>query len=473
MKKTVALEHWLTHKTKQGEVSYTNSKDLNNLLMARIMYARELVLAWDKENRRYDAEDVKIQLLEDWSMSKPVEVEPTPVVINDNHVEKPTKFFQFAKIYLDNMRDSGSYNVNSEQSKMKHFREYVASIEIQRIKKQNLNSAKKLRVHEVNTVDIAFEDITVAMLQSYKAYLKANIKIKKNGVLVPISDRTVVNHLITVRTIYNLASNSGAVDKNLYPFGRGKVVIKVPSSSKIGLAMDEIKILEAFAETIPAIDDYSFIKQRKVNNGLDQRLTALRKRNPNACLSEEDQARYDQILLWRRQYLKHAVNVWLVSFYFAGVRISDTLRLKWSDFRNGRLYYTMGKNNKPGSLKVPGKAQVILDQYQSDDAKHDLVFPELKVLESLADVYEVKKKIANADGRLNDALKIVANELGFVKPLKPHGSRHSFGEAAGENISVQMLQQLYRHESITTTVIYQNNFLHKKTDDALDAVLGN
>jgi len=178
-------------------------------------------------------------------------------------------------------------------------------------------------------------------------------------------------------------------------------------------------------------------------------------------------------LLWRRQYLKHAVNVWLVSFYFAGVRISDTLRLKWSDFQGGRLYYTMGKNNKAGSLKVPAKAQAIIDQYRIDEPKHDLVFPELKVLDSLTDKYEVKKKIANADGRLNDVLKVVAKEHGMTKPLKPHGSRHAFGEAAWENISDQMLQQLYKHESITTTVIYQNNFLHKKTDDALDAVLGN
>ena len=40
--------------------------------------------------------------------------------------------------------------------------------------------------------------------------------------------------------------------------------------------MDEIKMLEALIETIPAIDDFSFIKERKINNGLDHRLTALR-----------------------------------------------------------------------------------------------------------------------------------------------------------------------------------------------------
>ena len=55
-----------------------------------------------------------------------------------------------------------------------------------------------------------------------------------------------------------------------------------------------------------------------------------------------------------------------VSFYLAGVRIGDLLRLKWCDFKNGRLYYTMGINNKPGSIKVNPRVQVILSYYKAD-----------------------------------------------------------------------------------------------------------
>lgn len=35
-----------------------------------------------------------------------------------------------------------------------------------------------------------------------------------------------------------------------------------------------------------------------------------------------------------------------------------------------------------------------------------------------------------------------------------------------------MLQKLYRHTSITTTINYQANFMFKDADDALDAVIG-
>ena len=52
-----------------------------------------------------------------------------------------------------------------------------------------------------------------------------------------------------------------------------------------------------------------------------------------------------------------------------------------------------------------------------------------------------------------------------------HIARHSFGNIAGDKVSPQMLQKLYRHTSINTTIGYQGNFIHKDADDALDSVL--
>ena len=63
--------------------------------------------------------------------------------------------------------------------------------------------------------------------------------------------------------------------------------------------------------------------------------------------------------------------------------------------------------------------------------------------------------------------------IGIVsnKKITMHIARHSFGNIAGDNIPVQLLQQLYRHSSITTTMMYQSNFMNKKTDDALQSVV--
>lgn len=52
-----------------------------------------------------------------------------------------------------------------------------------------------------------------------------------------------------------------------------------------------------------------------------------------------------------------------------------------------------------------------------------------------------------------------------------HIARHSFGNISGDRIPIQMLQKLYRHSSITTTIQYQSNFIQKDADDALDKVV--
>ncbi len=62
----------------------------------------------------------------------------------------------------------------------------------------------------------------------------------------------------------------------------------------------------------------------------------------------------------------HARNVWLFSYYFAGIRISDVLQMQWSDLMDGRLYYTMNKNEKPLSLKIPNQAKELLEQVRGE-----------------------------------------------------------------------------------------------------------
>tara|TARA_R110000744_G_scaffold10486_7_gene32604 strand:- start:130 stop:678 length:549 start_codon:yes stop_codon:yes gene_type:complete len=167
----------------------------------------------------------------------------------------------------------------------------------------------------------------------------------------------------------------------------------------------------------------------------------------------------------------NAVHTWLTSFYFAGIRVGDILILKCSDFRDDRLYYRMGKNKKIVSLAVPEKAKKILYQYTSEQQhKNDLVFPYLKGT-NLKDEKQVATRVKTITRNLNRRLKIVAEKLGIEKKFTMHIARHSFGNISGDKIPIQMLQKLYRHSSITTTVNYQSNFMHKETDDALEKVI--
>ena len=258
---------------------------------------------------------------------------------------------------------------------------------------------------------LPFNKLNVALLKKFETYLLHSKKL---------SPRTVVNYLILIRTIYNLAISESITDRGLYPFGKGKMTIRIPESQKIGFTADEIQKLE------------------------------------NAQNITEAQQK--------------AIHIWLISFYFAGIRVGDVLQLKWSDFNDGRLLYRMNKNSKLVSLKVPDKAIEIFNNYKDKSERNGLVFPQLKHI-NLNDTEEVSKRTQSITRNLNRRLKIAVKELGITKNISMHIARHSFGNISGDKIPIQMLQKLYRHSSVTTTIRYQANFIHKDADDALDSVI--
>lgn len=303
-------------------------------------------------------------------------------------------FFQQAELYLEGLKQNGKYNrYNADKPRIERLREFVKD-------------------NDMGT-DISFVEITVPFLNRFRTFLKNTRKV---------SERTIINHLIVTRTIFNEAIRSNIVESKYYPFGRGKILIKFPETIKIGLSPEEVKVLE----------------EMKLEKG---------------------------------SYLNHCRNLWLISFYFAGMRISDTLRLKWSDFQNDRLHYSMGKNAKAGSLKTPEKALRIMEQYKRENPKHDLVFLELEAVENINDLYEVQQRISSSVRKLDQYLPKLAEAAKINKKLTMHIARHTFGNISGDRIPIQMLQKLYRHTSITTTIGYQANFIHKDVDEALSAVL--
>lgn len=326
-----------------------------------------------------------------------------------------SNFFEQAELYLKSLKDSGKYNqYTADKPRIKHFKEFLKGS------------------------DIIMPEITEALIRNFGQYLKtrhkqpiAKITLKKpkageNAVKEPkpLGERSIVNHFVAIRSVFSFAIKSGVVDAKYYPFGKGKIVIKFPESQKIGLTRDELKSLEEVELTETSHN--------------------------------------------------HARNLWLFSYYFAGMRVSDVLRTKWSDFHDGRFHYIMGKNGKIGSLKVSEQVLAIIAQYQHDKRSNDdLIFPDLKVLPNLEDPFLVQRRIAFTTSRIDKILRVhVGPKAGIEKRFPMHHTRHTFGDFAGSKIPIQMLQKLYRHSSVVTTIGYQSNFINEDTDDALDAVIG-
>ena len=276
--------------------------------------------------------------------------------------------------------------------------------------KAAINHFKRFRKNK----DLNFEDLNVKVMSQYRAYLLGE---------VGVSPSTVINYFITIRTIFNRAIADGLVDQKHYPFGKGKISLRRPESAKIGLDAEEVL---AFKE----------------------------------CELEKG------------SYLEHTQSVWLFSFYFAGMRASDVLTLRWSNFKNGRLYYTMDKNTKSDSTEIPPMAKEILEAYSNKPMNnHDHIFPDLNSVKNINDKLELQKKLKYRIRKLDNALRVITSKVGITKDVTMHISRHSFGNIAGDTIPLQRLQQLYRHSSIETTLNYQKAFLYKGSDDALNKVL--
>jgi len=262
---------------------------------------------------------------------------------------------------------------------------------------------------------LSFEEINLGFIRKYKQFCAVYLGQKP---------RTITNQLIFIRTLFNVAIKERGLNIKHYPFAGDNEIIRLKSQgNKIGLEKEEIKRIELMQ--------------------FEQGST-----------------------IW------HTRNIWLFAYYFAGVRISDVLKLKWSDFMDGRLYYDMSKNDKPVSLKIPDQAMQILEYYEAEKERvSDYVFPFLKKANP-KDRQDVFRKSRNASRLFNKYLKRIAKECGIEKNLTNHIARHSFGNLAGDTIHPLMLQKLYRHSDLKTTINYQANFIHKEADEALEKVLG-
>lgn len=145
--------------------------------------------------------------------------------------------------------------------------------------------------------------------------------------------------------------------------------------------------------------------------------------------------------------------------------------MRWSDIVADRIYYKMSKNDKTDSLKLPQPVNEILNHYRIDKRlSSDYIFPDLKNLPA-KDSKTIYTRIKSSIKRHNANLTSIAKLSEIDKKITNHITRHSFGNIAGDKVSPQMLQKLYRHTHLSTTIGYQGNFIHKNADEALDAII--
>ena len=397
---------------------------------------------WDKTAGKVKRTHPNYRKLNNFLMKKLTEVNDIYFESKDRITPKQIKqklkgpgglksFFALAAERIKDKYERGTFSVaKSELSILYNLEEFLnlkksknkstVTKEIKERRRERISRAKRAEYMWMDGVNyfqkstaLRFQEIDEAFINKYKTFCLSYLNQ---------TTRTVTNQLIFIRTLFNLAIKEGIIDQKYYPFAGEKEKIRIGSGNKIGLTIEEVEKIEAL----------------KFEEGAS---------------------------IW------HTHNVWLFAFYFAGIRISDVVKLKWSDFKDNRLYYVMNKNEKALSLKIPDKAEKILSYYRKDKLLYNgYVFPFLKNVHP-KDAEEIYIKTKNATKLLNKYLKRIAEECGIDKNLSNHIARHSFGNIAGDKIHPLMLQKLYRHSNLKTTLNYQANFIHRDADEALDSVI--
>jgi integrase/recombinase XerD len=168
-------------------------------------------------------------------------------------------------------------------------------------------------------------------------------------------------------------------------------------------------------------------------------------------------------------YIKyHARNIFLVQFYFRGMRIGDALRLEVSDISGDRLKYDASKTSVDYDMKIVPPCMEILKEYLKDKTS-GYVFPLLKCNERDVPAKKFRNELKNRVQAINRHLNETAISCGIEKHVTSHIARHSFASIADKQLggNLKTLQGLFGHSSRAMTEEYIREL--RKTDDLDDA----
>lgn len=170
----------------------------------------------------------------------------------------------------------------------------------------------------------------------------------------------------------------------------------------------------------------------------------------------------------------HARNLWLFSFYNAGIRIGDLLQLTWRNINGSTLEYIMSKIAKTERAKVTldlqEPASSILKHYSKNKQETSVIFPLLsQQVQHLIVKYPIEEReninpeivrtilneISAKTTIVNKALKSIAKNLGFKTKLSNHIARHTYAQLArAHGANLADLRNILNHSNEKITEVY-------------------
>lgn len=275
-------------------------------------------------------------------------------------------------------------------------------------------SFNSLMEYTRNKLDIPFREIDCVWLKRYEEWLHAR----------GCKDTTISQLFRTLRSVFNKAIEQDVIKQDAYPFNRFKINKFDTHTEKRAISKEEV-----------------------------QRILALEL--SDLCF-----------------YTGLAKDLFLFSYFGAGINFSDIALLRFCDLRDGRVCYVRKKTGKPISFPLNDISTEIVEKYANPfRGDGDYIFP---ILDAGIHKTEQQKRdrIRKTLKKVNRELKVLGEMIGLEMPLTTYVARHTYATVLKRSgVSVALISESLGHSDLSTTQIYLDSFENSQIDAAMAHLL--
>ena len=167
-----------------------------------------------------------------------------------------------------------------------------------------------------------------------------------------------------------------------------------------------------------------------------------------------------------------ALDIFLFSYYTAGINFTDIASLRYCDIINGRISYSRNKTQKLLSFHlIPNAMDIVKRYYRNGYSADDYIFP---ILDKR--IHTTPQQIFNRTHKtlrkVNRELKKLGEQIGLPIPLTTYVARHTYATVLKrEGVNVALISESLGHSNIQTTQIYLDSFENLQIDEAMKHLL--
>lgn len=185
-------------------------------------------------------------------------------------------------------------------------------------------------------------------------------------------------------------------------------------------------------------------------------------------LTEDEVIRLSKLDLEEGSYLERVRDVFIWTIFSGGLRISDVLLLRKSNFEANVLTLIIQKTKTPHRVTLPENAYKVLMKYIEQIKVADgFAFGLLEERFNGVSAIELDKAVTGATQKYNKALKVLASMAGINKTVGSHQARISFVTIAAQNgVPLTTIQGIVCHAKLEMTAHY-SKFVDNQGDTAL------